>query len=253
MVGTVSKTKTSAAWAVVLAGGSGSRLGGLYRHCAKPFIPVAGMPFIEWVLARLDELGATHIVVALGHRWDTAEYYLTRRVADGLTIRTVRETKPLGTAGALVNAFSQVPVDVEQIVVANGDALIYGNLKSMYARMAEEPALDGVIGCARLDDASGYRTLHIDHDGHVRSIRRKQPGPGLVHGGLYVMRRSAVLRIRQLGVAALEREALPKLLAAGSRWAVHVASGPLLNIDTREQLEAAEAELLRKPRAKKAS
>jgi NDP-sugar pyrophosphorylase family protein len=251
MIGAVVKRKSATQWAVVLAGGSGTRLAGLYKHCAKPFIPVAGKPFIEWVLSRLADLGVTHVAVALGHRWDTAEYYLKHRAADGLTIRTVCETKPLGTAGALLNAMTVVPEEVDTLVVANGDALIYGNLNSARSRMLEEPALDGVLCSVRLADAAAYRTLTVDHDGLLRSIRRKQPGGGLVNGGLYVMRRSAIAQIRKLGATALEREALPKLIAQGSRWAVHVAAGPLLHIDTREQLAASEAELWRRQRMKK--
>ena len=53
--------KLPTTWAVVLAGGRGTRMGGLYKHCPKPFIPVAGRPFIEWVLQQLDNLGVTHV------------------------------------------------------------------------------------------------------------------------------------------------------------------------------------------------
>lgn len=253
MIGTDRKKKSSTTWAVVLAGGAGTRLQGLYKHCPKPFIPVAGKPFIEWVFARLATLEVTNVAVAIGHRSDTAEYYLTKRGPTWPPVKIVRETKPLGTAGALLYAADTLPADIQTLVVANGDAVVFGDLLGAKRRLEAEPELDGVLCAAHAPDAAKFRTLRIDDAGLLREFRKKQPGPGLVNGGVYVMRRRVLSKINELNVAALEREALPKLLATGGRWGVHLATGPLLNIDTPEQLHAAEAELMSRMAIRRAS
>lgn len=253
MIGTDRKKKSSTTWAVVLAGGAGTRLQGLYKHCPKPFIPVAGKPFIEWVFARLATLEVTNIAVAIGHRSDTAEYYLSRRVPAWPPVKIVRESRPLGTAGALLRAADELPADMQTFVVANGDAIVFGDLLGAKRRLEAEPELDGVLCAAHAPDASSFRTLRIDDAGMLREFRKKQPGPGLVNGGLYVMRRRVLAQLGALDATALEREALPKLLAAGGRWGVHLATGPLLNIDTPEQLQAAETELMSRIAIRRAS
>lgn len=247
------KKKSSPLWAVVLAGGAGTRMQGLYKHCPKPFIPVAGRPFIEWVFDRLATLEVTDVAAALGHRSDTAEYYLAKRRPIGPRIHTIRESKPLGTAGALLHAAETIPSELQTLVVANGDAVAFGDLLGAKQRLESEPKLDGILCAVSVANAAPFRTLRIDDAGILREFRKKQPGPGLVHGGLYLMRRSMLEAIRKLNVTALEREALPKLLAAGLTWGVHLAAGPLLNIDTPEQLTAAEGELLRRTMLRRAS
>lgn len=253
MMGTDRKKKSLSTWAVVLAGGAGTRLQGLYKHCPKPFIPVAGKPFIEWVFQRLATLEVTNVAVAIGHRSDTAEYYLSKRGPAWPPVKIVRESRPLGTAGALLRAADELPADMQTFVVANGDAIVFGDLLGAKRRLEAEPELDGVLCAAHTRDASPFRTLHIDDAGMLRELRKKQAGPGLVNGGLYIMRRRVLAQLGALDVTALEREALPKLLAAGGRWGVHLATGPLLNIDTPEQLHAAEAELMSRLAIRRAS
>lgn len=234
---------TPATWAIVLAGGAGTRLGRAFRHCPKPFIPVAGKAFIERVVQRLATLGVTDVVVSLGYGAATAEYYLAHRHATGPSLHAVREPRPLGTAGGLVHAAERLPDDASIVVVANGDSIVFGDLAASQRRL-DDSTIDGVLCAVDVADAGDFGTLQTAGDDILRDFREKRPGRGLVNAGVYLLRRSTIDRLRQLGVASLEREAFPRLVADGARFAVHTVGGPLLDIGTPQRLADAENYLL---------
>ena len=66
---------------------------------AKPAIPVAGVPMIRRIIARLGARGVTDLVINLHHRPET----LTRLVGDGgdlgVRVRYSWEDPVLGSAG----------------------------------------------------------------------------------------------------------------------------------------------------------
>lgn len=54
--------------AIVLAGGLGTRLRGVVDDVPKPLAPVAGRPFLAWVLDALAAQSLRHVVLATGYR-----------------------------------------------------------------------------------------------------------------------------------------------------------------------------------------
>jgi D-glycero-alpha-D-manno-heptose 1-phosphate guanylyltransferase len=236
---------TEAAWGIVLAGGAGTRLGGLFKHCAKPFVPVAGRPFLEYVFDQFGALGVDDVVVSLGHRADVGEYYLRRRRPIGPRLHVACEQSPLGTAGAILHALNRVPPEVRHIVAANGDSVVFGDLAAAREKMRRDRSLDGVLCAVEVDDAREFGTLEISDDGLLQAFCEKQNrGRGVINAGLYLFRRATLEWLRKLRPKSLEREAFPRLLAEGARFAVQVVDGPLLDIGTPARLATAEHYLL---------
>ena len=60
--------------AVILAGGLGTRVQNLLPGIPKPMAPVAGRPFLEWVLRFLARQGVRRAVISIG--------YLAQVIAD---------------------------------------------------------------------------------------------------------------------------------------------------------------------------
>jgi hypothetical protein len=54
--------------AVILAAGRGSRLGDLTRNHPKPFLPLAGVPLLDRLLASLRSAGVETVTVVTGYR-----------------------------------------------------------------------------------------------------------------------------------------------------------------------------------------
>ena len=54
--------------AIVLAGGFGTRLSTVVQDVPKPMAPVAGRPFLEYILDDLVSHGITRIVLAVHYK-----------------------------------------------------------------------------------------------------------------------------------------------------------------------------------------
>jgi D-glycero-alpha-D-manno-heptose 1-phosphate guanylyltransferase len=222
---------------IVLAGGRGTRLGSLTRGLPKPFVEVAGRPFIEWVLQRLAACGVRRFVISLGHAAERASPYFAGRPADGLWLEACCEPRPLGTGGAVRFAASACEADV--YLVANGDSLVMGDVAGAW-RCLDDPQVDGVVVGIAVSDTSRYGSLIADAEGRLQAFREKQPGRGLVNAGVYLLRRHLVDAIPDGEAASLEHEIIPLWLRQGARLMVHGVQGAFLDIGTPETLRQAE-------------
>lgn len=89
---------------LILAGGLGTRLGDLARDIPKPMIVVAGKPYLEHVVESFAARGFSDVVLLVGHRADMIESHFGDGRRLGVRIEYSRETKPLGTGGAVRHA-----------------------------------------------------------------------------------------------------------------------------------------------------
>src|SRR5438045_3585477 len=95
----VAAPNVSSLVAVILAGGFGTRIRHLSPDLPKPMIPVAGKPFLEWVIRFLGEQGVRQVILSTGYRGERIESYFEAHRVAGVSIDCVREVEPLGTAG----------------------------------------------------------------------------------------------------------------------------------------------------------
>src|SRR5436305_10021273 len=84
--------------ALVLAGGEGTRLRPLTRSVPKPVMPLAGRPFLTFMLDWLASHGVDEAVLSCGFLSDAVEEVLGD-AHEGVRLRYVVEDEPLGTAG----------------------------------------------------------------------------------------------------------------------------------------------------------
>ena len=75
--------------AIVLAGGFGTRLQSVVNDVPKPMAPVAGRPFLTYLLDRLGKQGYTHVVLATGYLHEKVESYFGREY-QGIAIDILR-------------------------------------------------------------------------------------------------------------------------------------------------------------------
>src|SRR3954468_4657098 len=94
----------SGALAVVLAGGLGTRIRHVLGELPKPLAPVAGRPFLAWVLRYLRKRGVARAVVSAGHGASQVEAFAGALRVPGLEVACVAEPEPLGTGGGFLFA-----------------------------------------------------------------------------------------------------------------------------------------------------
>jgi choline kinase len=90
--------------AVVMAAGEGTRLRPLTERWAKPVLPIDGRPVIATLLRELAAASFDEVVVVTGHLAEQVEALAGDGAAFGLSVQTVRQSEPLGSADAVLRA-----------------------------------------------------------------------------------------------------------------------------------------------------
>src|SRR5436853_646253 len=90
--------------AIILCGRRGTRLATVVSDVPKPLALVSGRPFLDYILEHLAASGLVRrAVLAIGHMAEQIVAHYAQ-CQPALPISIVRESEPLGTAGALINA-----------------------------------------------------------------------------------------------------------------------------------------------------
>ena len=192
--------------AVVLAGGLGTRLGGISKDLPKPMMDINGRPFLDYLVASLARKGINEIIFSTGHLGHTIEDYFGNGDRYGLRIGYVRESEPMGTGGALNNCRSMLD---ERFFVINGDTIFDVNLSAL-----DIFSTRSTMALRHVADVARYGSVSLDH-GMVGSFEEKKSGgAGLVNGGTLCLNRKD-LELLEEGKSSLENDFLPRLAANG--------------------------------------
>lgn len=117
-------------WAVVMAGGKGTRLRPITENLPKPMVRVAGRPILERIVLHLVSHGFRRIFLSVNYLAEIIEDYFGDGGKFGCQIEYLRETEPLGTGGAL----SLLPGRPEHpVLVMNGDLVVQSDFGRMLA------------------------------------------------------------------------------------------------------------------------
>jgi len=105
---------------VILAGGKGTRLGGLTSRLPKSLVCVGGRPFLEHQIRLLRKNGVGRIILCVGHYGRQIEEFCGGGDRWSVAVAYSREEGPLlGTGGALKQAEGILP---ERFFVLYGDS-----------------------------------------------------------------------------------------------------------------------------------
>ncbi len=213
----------------ILAGGLGTRIRGVLGDTPKCLGPVAGRPFLDWMLDRLAAEGARRVLLLLGHRAEAVSQHVRGRPG----VECVVEPAPLGTAGAIRHALPRLAH--APVLVMNGDSVVGADLAAFAAAHHRPASLLAV----RVPDAGRYGALEVAPDGSVMAFREKDPGagPGLINAGVYLLGHDILDLIAETDGPSLERDILARL-PPDALGAV-VAPGPFVDIGTPESYAAA--------------
>jgi dTDP-glucose pyrophosphorylase len=115
-------------WAVLMAGGKGTRLRPFTEDLPKPMIPVAGRPILERLVLHLVGYGIRRIFLSINYLGEMVEAFFGDGSGYGCTIEYLREDRPLGTGGGL----TLLPELAEHpLIVMNGDLVTDLNIADM--------------------------------------------------------------------------------------------------------------------------
>lgn len=220
--------------AIVLAGGFGTRLRGIVDDVPKPLAPVAGRPFLAWLLDRLAASGMRRCILATGYLSETIEQRIGARW-QGMDIAYSVESEPLGTGGAIALAATHLLGDGAHVL--NGDTWLEYDPAALEAaaRAVDAPM---AIALARVDDVARYGAVDVA-GARVAAFREKgEAGPGWINAGCYFLGADA-LAVLPRGAFSFEHAVLQPRTAAGE-VAAFTASAGFIDIGVPEDYARAQ-------------
>lgn len=198
--------------AIVLVGGLGTRLRDVIPDLPKPLAPVAGRPFLAYLLDQLAAGGLRRIILATGYMAEKIEQTIGQRWG-GAEIVYSREPEPLGTGGAIRLAAAMVRGD--GVHLTNGDTFLRFAPDDLERRVWEQGVAFGVA-LARVSDVGRYGAVGT-HNGRVVAFREKGGhGPGLINAGSYFLTASALDGLPSKSSYSFESEVLMPASLAGN-------------------------------------
>jgi mannose-1-phosphate guanylyltransferase len=228
--------------ALILAGGEGTRLRPLTHTVPKPIMPLAGRPFLTFMLDWLREHGVDDVLLSCGFLAHRVEEELGERY-EGMTLHHVHEDEPLGTAGPVRLAYDEGLLQ-DRLFILNGDVLTDMDLTAELA-LHDEKHAKATLALIAVEDTSSYGVVPTDENGAVEEFLEKSPGPAptnRINAGAYVIEREVVERIEPGRAVSFEREVFPSLVGEGLYgW---FAEGYWIDIGTPERYLEATYDLL---------
>ncbi len=232
--------------AVVLAGGSGTRLKPLTERRPKPLLPVAGRPCIDYVLRSLAGAGFKEIVITTSYMSDR----VIKRIGDGMdyhaSILYSFESSPAGTAGAVKRLENFID---DTFVVASGDVLADVDLKSLYSFHKEAGAV-ATMALTEVQDPTQFGIVGVDDSNRItRFLEKPRPQEVFSHlanAGIYVLEPEVLDFIPTNGVCDFSANVFPTLLQKGKPLYGKRLDGLWMDIGRPRDLLRASLEVVRR-------
>jgi mannose-1-phosphate guanylyltransferase len=228
--------------ALVLAGGEGTRLRPLTLTTPKPVMPLAGRPFLTFMLDWIRAHGVDDAILSCGFMADSVRDVLGD-IYSGMRLRYVYEEEPLGTAGPVRLAADEGVLE-DRVLVLNGDVLTDMDLTAEIG-FHEKAGAQATLALVAVEDTASYGVVPTRENGEVIEFLEKSEGPAptnRINAGAYVLERSVLDLIPSGRAVSFEREVFPQLVGNGLYgWD---ADGYWIDIGTPERYLEATWDLL---------
>jgi D-glycero-alpha-D-manno-heptose 1-phosphate guanylyltransferase len=190
--------------AIILAGGRGTRLQGIFDDIPKPMAPIKGRPFLGYLLRFIKNQGIKKVILSVGYKHQAIKDYF-KSDFNGLTIVYSVEDEPLGTGGAVINAMELVSGD--NILILNGDSFLEINLSDFY-RFSKQKDVAVSVALAKVDNTDRYGSVEFDSTNRITRFSEKNSAaiPGYINAGIYVLRKSFFVSTGLNGSFSLEKD-----------------------------------------------
>src|SRR5262249_1279357 len=156
--------------ALVLAGGSGSRLRPITHTYAKQLVPVANKPVLFYGLEAIRDAGITDVGIVVGDTAAAIHEAVGDGGAFGLHASYIRQDAPRGLAHAVKIGHDFLGDD--DFVMYLGDNFIVGGITSLVEEFAATRP-DAQIMLTKVSDPRQFGVAELDSSGEVAGLEEK--------------------------------------------------------------------------------
>ncbi len=191
---------------IILAGGAGTRLKSVVADLPKPMADIRGKPFLELLAASTLKYGVGKLIFCVSYKREIIQSHFGTSFC-GVPVFYSVEEEPLGTGGAIMQAFGLV--SGKSALVLNGDTFFGVDLRALWESHQKSGA-DATLALKYLDDCNRYGTVEVI-DGRIFGFREKRAASaGLINGGIYAVKADIFKRLGLSGKFSFESDLLEK-------------------------------------------
>lgn len=217
-------------WAVVMAGGRGTRLRPLTDDVPKPMLRVAGRPILERIVLHLVGHGIGRIFISVNYLAGVIEEHFGDGHRFGAQIEYLRETEPLGTAGAL----GLLPSAPDRpLLLLNGDLVTSVDIGALLA-FHDAGGYAATIGIRRYVHSVPFGCVERE-GGRVLAISEKPAITREINTGIYAVA-PRVTSLVAAGRYATMPGLIERLLDRGDPVGAFEIEDDWVDVGQREQL-----------------
>jgi MurNAc alpha-1-phosphate uridylyltransferase len=188
---------------VILAGGLATRMRPETEETPKSLLRVAGRPFVDWQLERLEASGARSVVMCVGYLGEEIETHVGRGVDRAFSVGYSYDGQQLGgTGGALRRALARLETE---FVVTYGDSYLPFDYAAPLADLRAHPEALGTMSVYRNGGAFGPSNVALEGDWVARYDKGSSDAAlDCIDYGAIALRRSVLEGIEDGAVWGLE-------------------------------------------------
>ena len=160
--------------ALVLAGGTGSRLRPITHTAAKQLVPVANKPVLFYGIESLVAAGITEIGIVVGETAPEIREAVGDGSRFGARVTYLPQDKPLGLAHAVLIAREWLGED--DFVMYLGDNFIVGGINELVEEFRTNRPSARIL-LTKVPDPTMFGVAELDSDGRVVGLEEKPAAP----------------------------------------------------------------------------
>ena len=233
--------------AVLMAGGSGTRLRPLTCDLPKPMVPILNRPIAEHIINLLKRHNIKEIIATLYYLPDVMRDYFQDGKDFGVEMTyAVEEDQPLGTAGCVKNI--QQWLD-DTFVTISGDAITDFDLQAAIAFHRAKKSKATLI-LTRVPNPVEFGVVITDEDGKINRFLEK---PSLseifsdtVNTGTYILEPEVLDYLPENEESDFSKDLFPLLLEKGEPMYGYIAEGYWCDVGHLEAYREAQYDALDK-------
>ncbi len=176
--------------AIILAGGLGTRLRSVVSNLPKCMAPVAGKPFLYYVINYLQKQGVDNFIFSIGYLNEAIKNFLSNNYPL-LNYQLSIEEEPLGTGGAIYLACKKA--NAENVLALNGDTMFTAGINALLDFHLQKKA-ECTLALKPMRQFNRYGVVRLDENNCINLFEEKKYYPdGLINGGVYAINKNKFL------------------------------------------------------------
>ncbi len=231
--------------AVLMAGGSGTRLRPLTCSLPKPMVPIVNKPIIGHIVELLKKYNVKDIIVTLHYLPTVIENYLKNGSEMGVNVSySIEEGAPLGTAGCVKNIESKLD---GTFIVISGDALTDFNLDDAIKFHKEKKSMATLV-LTRVPNPLEFGVVITDNEGKIERFLEKPTSSEVfsdtINTGIYILEPEVLKYLPENTEKDFSKDLFPALLKNNDPIYGYIAEGYWCDVGSLETYRTANYDVL---------